>query len=204
MLSLDHRNLARESRLLTFDLDGDNRSLAREDKVSIQQHRTLLARNQKILSVALQLEQVRQIAAAAQGDALQQVEQIGAAAAPNNDEESKKAKWKRHHCTPRHTNEKRPADKPNMPDASYTVWSTIKKEKSGSMFTDWDILPHRTTKDLDGRKSGRKREYINDPNAVKPGGYDPIPGEIPDPKTKEDEFWCFCKSEMDNANPQLF
>lgn len=35
------------------------------------------------------------------------------------------------------------------------------------------------------RKSGRKREYINDPNAVKPGGYDPIPGEIPDPKTKE-------------------
>ncbi|KAI3952138.1 hypothetical protein MKW98_005833 [Papaver atlanticum] len=83
----------------------------------IYSHRTLLARNQPILSVALQLEQlrVRQIAAAAaQGDALQQVEQIGAAAAPNDDEENKKAKWKGHHYTPRDTNEKRPADKPNM------------------------------------------------------------------------------------------
>ncbi|MCH99245.1 calreticulin-3-like, partial [Trifolium medium] len=29
------------------------------------------------------------------------------------------------------------------------------------------------------------REYIEDPNAVKPEGYDSIPVEIPDPKAKE-------------------
>ncbi|KAL4016230.1 hypothetical protein IC575_023871 [Cucumis melo] len=33
------------------------------------------------------------------------------------------------------------------------------------------------------------REYIEDPNDVKPEGYDSIPAEIPDPKAKEPDTW---------------
>ncbi|XP_050945019.1 calreticulin-3-like [Cucumis melo] len=33
------------------------------------------------------------------------------------------------------------------------------------------------------------REYIEDPNDVKPEGYDSIPAEIPDPKVKEPDTW---------------
>ncbi|KAI8032297.1 Calreticulin-3 [Camellia lanceoleosa] len=33
------------------------------------------------------------------------------------------------------------------------------------------------------------REYIDDPNAVKPEGYDSIPAEIPDPKAKKPDNW---------------
>ncbi|RVW70176.1 Calreticulin-3 [Vitis vinifera] len=33
------------------------------------------------------------------------------------------------------------------------------------------------------------REYIEDPNDVKPEGYDSIPAEIPDPKAKEPDNW---------------
>ncbi|PHT28485.1 Calreticulin [Capsicum baccatum] len=34
-----------------------------------------------------------------------------------------------------------------------------------------------------------EREYIDDPNQVKPEGYDSIPREIPDPKAKKPDHW---------------
>jgi calreticulin len=59
------------------------------------------------------------------------------------------------------------------------------------MYTDWDILPPRKIKDVHAKKPADwdEREYIEDPDAVKPKGYDSIPAEIPDPKAKEPNDW---------------
>ncbi|XP_010544335.1 PREDICTED: calreticulin-3 isoform X2 [Tarenaya hassleriana] len=77
------------------------------------------------------------------------------------------------------------------PDASYSVLVDNREREFGSMYTDWDILPPRKIKDLNARKplDWDDKEYINDPNDVKPEGYDLIPREIPDPKAKEPEDW---------------
>ncbi|TXG48838.1 hypothetical protein EZV62_024713 [Acer yangbiense] len=73
------------------------------------------------------------------------------------------------------------------PDASYSILVDNRERDSGSMYTDWDILPPRKLKDVKAKKPADwdDREYIDDPNAVKPEGYDKIPKEIPDPKAKE-------------------
>ncbi|KAK9138718.1 hypothetical protein Sjap_009312 [Stephania japonica] len=77
------------------------------------------------------------------------------------------------------------------PDASYSLWVDGRERESGSMYTDWDILPPRKIKDVNAKKPAdwEEREYIEDPNDVKPKGYDSIPAEIPDPKAKEPDSW---------------
>ncbi|WJZ88198.1 hypothetical protein VitviT2T_007523 [Vitis vinifera] len=76
------------------------------------------------------------------------------------------------------------------PDATYTVLVDNREREFGSLYTDWDILPPRKIKG-DSRKPADwdDREYIDDPNDVKPVGYDSIPAEIPDPKAKEPDDW---------------
>ncbi|KAH9670638.1 calreticulin-3 [Citrus sinensis] len=73
------------------------------------------------------------------------------------------------------------------PDASYSILIDNRERDSGSMYTDWDILPPRKIKAVNAKKPADwdDREYIDDPNAVKPEGYDSIPKEIPDPKAKK-------------------
>ncbi|KAF5465398.1 hypothetical protein F2P56_015411 [Juglans regia] len=77
------------------------------------------------------------------------------------------------------------------PDASYSVLVDNRERDSGSMYTDWDILPPRKIKDVNAKKPADwdDREYIDDPNDVKPEGYDSIPAEILDPKAKEPADW---------------
>ncbi|KAL6293905.1 hypothetical protein ACE6H2_002047 [Prunus campanulata] len=58
------------------------------------------------------------------------------------------------------------------PDATYSVLVDNRERDSGSMYTDWDILPPRKIKDVNAKK-----------------GYDSIPSQIPDPKAKEPEDW---------------
>lgn len=77
------------------------------------------------------------------------------------------------------------------PDASYSILIDGRERDSGSMYTDWDILPPRKIKDLKAKKpvDWEEREYIEDPDQVKPEGYDSIPREIPDPKAKKPDTW---------------
>uniref|UniRef100_A0A0D9YIK9 Calreticulin n=1 Tax=Oryza glumipatula TaxID=40148 RepID=A0A0D9YIK9_9ORYZ len=77
------------------------------------------------------------------------------------------------------------------PDASYSILVDNRERESGSMYTDWDILPPRKIKDVHAKKpkDWDDREYIEDPDAVKPEGYDSIPKEIPDPKDKKPDTW---------------
>ncbi|GMN62705.1 hypothetical protein TIFTF001_031787 [Ficus carica] len=76
-------------------------------------------------------------------------------------------------------------------DATYSVLVDNRERDSGSMYTDWDILPPRKIKDVNAKKpkDWDDREYIDDLNDVRPEGYDSIPAEIPDPKAKEPDDW---------------
>lgn len=78
-----------------------------------------------------------------------------------------------------------------QPDATYSVLVDNRVRETGSLYTDWDILPPRKIKDVNAKKPADwdDREYINDPNDAKPEGYDSIPSEIPDPKAKEPTYW---------------
>ncbi|KAL5998026.1 Calreticulin-3 [Asimina triloba] len=82
-------------------------------------------------------------------------------------------------------------DTPYRPDASYSILVDNRERDSGSMYTDWDILPPRKIKDLNAKKpkDWDDREHIDDPNDVKPEGYDSIPREIPDPAAKKPDNW---------------
>ncbi|KAL3809834.1 hypothetical protein ACJIZ3_000087 [Penstemon smallii] len=60
------------------------------------------------------------------------------------------------------------------PDASYSILIDGRERDSGSMYTDWDILPPRKIKAVDAKKPAdwNDREYIDDPNHVKPEPHD--------------------------------
>ncbi|CAL9206346.1 unnamed protein product [Musa hybrid cultivar] len=77
------------------------------------------------------------------------------------------------------------------PDASFSLLVDNRERESGSMYTDWDILPPRKIKDTNAKKPKNwdDREYIEDPDDVKPEGYDSIPKEIPNPKAKKPGTW---------------
>ncbi|XP_074310659.1 calreticulin-3-like [Silene latifolia] len=77
------------------------------------------------------------------------------------------------------------------PDATYSVLVDNREKDSGSLYTDWDILPPRKIKDTKAKKPANweEKEYIDDPNDNKPEGYDSIPREIPDPSEKQPENW---------------
>ncbi|XLU99650.1 hypothetical protein S245_013990 [Arachis hypogaea] len=76
------------------------------------------------------------------------------------------------------------------PEASYSVLIDNRERDSGSMYTDWDILPLRKLQDTNAKKpkDWDGREYIEDPDDVKPEGYDSIPALIPDPNAKEQKI----------------
>ncbi|KAI4372467.1 hypothetical protein MLD38_010694 [Melastoma candidum] len=77
------------------------------------------------------------------------------------------------------------------PDASYSLLIDNRERESGTMYSDWDILPPRKIKDLKAKRPADwdDREYIDDPNELKPEGYDAIPAEMPDPKAKKPADW---------------
>eukprot|EP00249_Psilotum_nudum_P005836 c19267_g1_i1 orf=543-1841(-) len=77
------------------------------------------------------------------------------------------------------------------PDASYSILIDNRERESGSLYTDWDILPPRKIKDVNAKKPADwdDREYIFDPDAGKPEGYDLIPPEIPDLDAKKPDHW---------------
>eukprot|EP00252_Welwitschia_mirabilis_P014756 TRINITY_DN3269_c0_g1_i1.p1 TRINITY_DN3269_c0_g1~~TRINITY_DN3269_c0_g1_i1.p1 ORF type:complete len:429 (-),score=84.28 TRINITY_DN3269_c0_g1_i1:193-1479(-) len=77
------------------------------------------------------------------------------------------------------------------PDASYSILVDNRERDFGSLYDDWDIFPPRKIKDVKAKKPADwdEREYIEDPNATKPEGYDSIPKEIPDPNAKEPYDW---------------
>ncbi|KAH0451086.1 hypothetical protein IEQ34_021778 [Dendrobium chrysotoxum] len=77
------------------------------------------------------------------------------------------------------------------PDASYSILVDNREKESGNLYSDWDILPPRKIKEVNAKKPADwdDREYIDDPNDVKPEGYDSIPAEIPNPKSKKPDTW---------------
>ncbi|KAH9552648.1 hypothetical protein CY35_09G077500 [Sphagnum magellanicum] len=77
------------------------------------------------------------------------------------------------------------------PDASYIILVDNEMRASGSMYTDWDILPPRQVEDTDAKKPDDwvDQEYIHDPESKKPEGYDSIPKEIPDPDAQKPADW---------------
>ncbi|KAL9249630.1 Calreticulin-3-like protein [Drosera capensis] len=77
------------------------------------------------------------------------------------------------------------------PDATYSILIDNRERDSGSMYTDFDILPPQKIKQVGAKKpkDWDDREYIEDPDDVKPEGYDSIPAEIPDPNAKEPDNW---------------
>ncbi|KAL2231293.1 calreticulin [Sesamum indicum] len=77
------------------------------------------------------------------------------------------------------------------PDATYSILIDNVEKQTGSLYSDWDILPPKKIKDPEAKKpeDWDDKEYIPDPEDKKPEGYDDIPKEIPDPDAKKPEDW---------------
>ncbi|KAG6536130.1 hypothetical protein ZIOFF_001174 [Zingiber officinale] len=76
------------------------------------------------------------------------------------------------------------------PDATYSILIDNNEKQTGSLYSDWDILPPKQIKDPDAKKANwDDKEYIPDPEDKKPEGYDDIPKEIPDTDAKKPEDW---------------
>ncbi|XP_078428319.1 calreticulin-like [Wolffia australiana] len=77
------------------------------------------------------------------------------------------------------------------PDANYTILIDNKEKQTGSLYSDWSILPPKQINDPEAKKpeDWDEREYIPDPEDKKPEGYDDIPKEIPDADAKKPEDW---------------
>ncbi|KAG5549023.1 hypothetical protein RHGRI_014410 [Rhododendron griersonianum] len=81
------------------------------------------------------------------------------------------------------------------PDATYSILIDNEEKQTGSLFSDWDLLPPKEIKDPEAKKvicyawilpeDWDDKEYIPDPEDTKPEGYDDIPKEIPDPDAKK-------------------
>uniref|UniRef100_A0A6N2KRR9 Calreticulin n=1 Tax=Salix viminalis TaxID=40686 RepID=A0A6N2KRR9_SALVM len=97
------------------------------------------------------------------------------------------------------------------PDATYSILIDNVEKQTGSLYSDWDLLPPKTIKDPEAKKLASwplgfddnvtsfftgwqpedwdDKEYIPDPEDKKPEGYEDIPKEIPDPDAKKPEDW---------------
>ncbi|XP_041020313.1 calreticulin [Juglans microcarpa x Juglans regia] len=77
------------------------------------------------------------------------------------------------------------------PDATYSILIDNVEKQSGSVYSDWSILPPKKIKDPEAKKpeDWDDKEYIPDPEDKKPEGYDDIPKEIPDADAKKPEDW---------------
>jgi len=77
------------------------------------------------------------------------------------------------------------------PDNTYEVRVDGNKKESGSLSDDWDILPPKKIKDP---SESKPKDWVDnakmdDPNDVKPEGYDDIPKQIVDPDATKPEDW---------------
>ncbi|MQM13058.1 hypothetical protein Taro_045980 [Colocasia esculenta] len=110
------------------------------------------------------------------------------------------------------------------PDATYSILIDNSEKQTGSLYSDWSILPPKQIKDPEAKKvrllfiyqyltlvpsfvvlipysrilnivsilqpeDWDDKEFIPDPEDVKPEGYDDIPKEITDPDAKKPEDW---------------
>jgi len=77
------------------------------------------------------------------------------------------------------------------PDNSYKVLIDQKEIASGSLESDWDMLPAKEIKDPNAHKPADwvDEKKIPDPTDKKPEGWDDIPAEIADPNAKKPEDW---------------
>lgn len=69
------------------------------------------------------------------------------------------------------------------PDQTYQVLIDGEEKAAGSLLEDWGFLPPKTIPDPEAKKPEDWVEdaEIDDPEDVKPAGYDDIPEFIPDP-----------------------
>ncbi|GKA68516.1 calreticulin 1b, partial [Tanacetum coccineum] len=65
-------------------------------------------------------------------------------------------------------------------DATYTILIDNVEKQTGSLYSDWDLLPAKQIKDLDAKKpkDWDDKEFIPNPEDKKPKGYDDIEKEI--------------------------
>jgi len=77
------------------------------------------------------------------------------------------------------------------PDNTYQVLIDQKEIASGSLESDWDMLPAKEIKDPNAHKPSDwvDDKKIPDPTDKKPAGWDDIPAEIADPNAKKPEDW---------------
>ncbi|XP_039120820.1 LOW QUALITY PROTEIN: calreticulin-like [Dioscorea cayenensis subsp. rotundata] len=77
------------------------------------------------------------------------------------------------------------------PDSTYSILIDNEEKATGSLYTDWDLLPPKKIKDPEAKKPDDwdEKVYISDPEHKKPKGYDDIPKVIPDPNAKMPEDW---------------
>jgi len=77
------------------------------------------------------------------------------------------------------------------PDNTYEVRIDGVKAQSGSLTEDWDLLPAKTIKDPAQSKPSDwvDEAQIDDPNDVKPEGYDSIAKTVADPAAAKPQDW---------------
>ncbi|CAE5960412.1 unnamed protein product [Arabidopsis arenosa] len=77
------------------------------------------------------------------------------------------------------------------PDATYSILIDNVEKQTGSLSSDWDLLPEKKIKDPSAKKpeDWDDKKYIPDTKDTKPAGYDDIPKEIPDTDAKKPEDW---------------
>ena len=104
------------------------------------------------------------------------------------------------------------------PDATYSILIDNVEKQTGSLYSDWDLLPPKKIKDPSAKKvcddlwteeeqtrpklmqsdlffflqpeDWDEQEHIPDPEDKKPDGYDDIPKEIPDTDAKKVPIFC--------------
>ncbi|CAK9315019.1 unnamed protein product [Citrullus colocynthis] len=77
------------------------------------------------------------------------------------------------------------------PDATYSILIDNVEKQTGSLYSDWSLLPPKKIKDPEAKKpeDWDDKEYIPDPEDKKPEGYDDIPKEITDPDATKPQDW---------------
>ncbi|XVF34407.1 hypothetical protein REPUB_Repub18cG0056400 [Reevesia pubescens] len=78
-----------------------------------------------------------------------------------------------------------------QPDATCSILIDNVEKQTGSLYTDWDLLPPKKIKDSEAKKpeDWDDKEYILDPDDKKSEGYDDIPKEILDLDVKKPKDW---------------
>jgi len=77
------------------------------------------------------------------------------------------------------------------PDQTYEIRVDNEVKESGSLLEDWDLLPAKEINDPSQSKPADwvDDEYMADPEAVKPDGWDDTPKQIADPEATKPEDW---------------